>query len=177
MAAVYSIGILDFVFDEDRKADDHEVVHTVQLKNQNGAVFYDKLTFIYLTLPHFHKTGTELTSLQDKWFYVFRHLHELTEIHPALQERIFKKLFEVARIAKFRPEEQKSYEDSLKYYRDLKNVTDTAWDEGKAAGLAEGKMTEKKAIARQLLERLDDKAISQSTGLPLSVIKQLRNER
>ncbi len=34
---------------------------------------------VYLTLPNFCKTLEELESLQDPWFYVFRHLHELTE--------------------------------------------------------------------------------------------------
>ena len=37
--AVYSIGILNFVFDEDQRAHDQTVVHTVQLKDQNNALF------------------------------------------------------------------------------------------------------------------------------------------
>ena len=32
LSAVYTIGILDFIFEEDK--DDHEYIHTVQLKNQ-----------------------------------------------------------------------------------------------------------------------------------------------
>jgi hypothetical protein len=39
-------------------------------------------------------------------------------------------LFEAAEIAKFSPEEKEQYEESLKSYRDLKNVIDTAFDEG-----------------------------------------------
>ncbi len=31
-----------------------------------------------------------------------------------------------------------AYEESLKIYRDLKNVVDTAYDEGKVEGIAEG---------------------------------------
>ena len=84
LAAVYTVGILDFVFEEDQKAHDQTVVHTVQLKNQQGQVFYDKLTFIYLTLPHFKKTVDELQTLQDKWLYVFRHLSKLQEVPPVL---------------------------------------------------------------------------------------------
>ncbi len=38
----------------------------------------------------------------------------------------------------FSPEERHAYEDSLKYYRDLKNVIDTAWEEGKEEGFEEG---------------------------------------
>jgi len=73
LSAVYTVGILDFVFDEDRAESDDSVVHQVQLKNQHGEVFYDKLTFIYLTLPNFKKTLAELKTTQDKWFYIFRH--------------------------------------------------------------------------------------------------------
>ena len=54
----------------------------------------------------------------------------------------FKKLssFEAAEIARFSPEEREAYEDSLKYYRDLKNVVDTARDEGKEEGRVEGRV-------------------------------------
>ncbi|TAN66397.1 MAG: hypothetical protein EPN17_13945 [Methylobacter sp.] len=38
----------------------------------------------------------------------------------------FKRLFDVAEIAKFNREQLMQYEDSLKYYRDLKNSFDTA---------------------------------------------------
>ena len=42
----------------------------------------------------------------------------------------FKRLFEVAEIAKFSPEEVQAYQESLKSYRDLKNSLDTAREEG-----------------------------------------------
>jgi len=44
LAAVYTVGILDFVFDESKG--NTEVMSFVQLKNQKNQVFYDKLTFI-----------------------------------------------------------------------------------------------------------------------------------
>lgn len=47
----------------------------------------------------------------------------------------FKKLFEAAEIAKFSPEEREAYEESLKYYRDLKNVVDTSREEGILEGI------------------------------------------
>ena len=39
-------------------------------------------------------------------------------------------IFEAAEIARFTPEEREAYEESLKYYRDLKNVVDTSRQEG-----------------------------------------------
>ena len=134
LSAVYTIGILDFVFDDEDNAQRDEVIHRVQLKNQHHQVFYDKLTFIYLTLPNFRKTEDQLDTLQDKWFFLFRHLHELDEIPPRLREKVFLSLFEKASIARFQPEERQAYESSLKYYRDLKNVIDTAREEGREEG-------------------------------------------
>ena len=190
LAAVYTVGILDFVFEEDQKAHDTTVVHTVQLKNQHGQVFYDKLTFIYLTLPHFKKTLSELQGLQDKWLYVFRHLSELQEIPANLQEAVFTKLFDKARLAAFNPAERQQYEDSLKYYRDLKNVTDTAreegweegWEEGRMEGEAkgreegreEGKQEAARQIARSLLSVLDDASIATVTHLSQAAVRALR---
>ncbi len=41
------------------------------------------------------------------------------------------KLFSEAEIAKFSAQDRVAYEDSLKYYRDVKNSLDTAFEEGK----------------------------------------------
>ena len=156
LAAVYTVGILDFVFDEDIQAHDKAVVHTVQLKNQHNHLFYDKLTFIYLTLPNFTKNLAELTTLQDKWFYAFRHLHELDDIPQ--------ELFDAAQIACFTPIERQAYEDSLKYYRDLKNVTDTARDEGIIIGVEQGiAIGEEKALRLMV-------ATMQSNGMTTAII-------
>ena len=61
---VYTIGILDFVFDEDKN--DDTLLHIVELKDQNCKVFYGKLKFIYLELPKFKKTIEQLNDHFDK---------------------------------------------------------------------------------------------------------------
>ena len=54
LKAVYCVGILDFTFDDvANKASAGEVIHSVQLKTQNNTVFYNKLKFVYLEMPHF----------------------------------------------------------------------------------------------------------------------------
>ena len=134
LSAVYTIGILDFLISDDAK----DVIYYAQLKDQHNQLFYDKLSFIYLTLPNFTKSRAELKTLQDKWLYVFRHLAELDEIPPELQESVFHRLFQIAQIAQFNPQERQAYEDSLKHYRDLKNSNETARLEGLQEGLEEG---------------------------------------
>jgi len=67
-----------------------------------------------------------------------------------------------AEIAKFTPEEKNKYEESLKYYRDLKNVVDTSYDEGKA----EGKDERNIEIARQMKAKgMDINLIAEITWL------------
>ncbi len=131
LKAVYTIGILDFVFDAD-KAEPDKYRYDIKLTDtETHQVFYNKLTFIYLEMPKFNKSIDQLTTRFDKWLYVLRNMNRLERIPEKLQERIFTKLFETAEIAKFTPDQVRSYEDSLKYYRDLKNSLDTAKEEGK----------------------------------------------
>lgn len=168
LSAVYTIGVLDFLFDEHKN--DTDIIHTVRLKDQNNEVFYDKLTFIYIELPKFQKEAHELENKQDKWLYVFRHLAALHGRPDALQERIFEQLFSVAEIARFSPEEMMQYEESLKHYRDMQNVIDTAKEEGKA----EGKQKERIAIARGMKAKgLDNAFIQELTGLSEEEIQDL----
>lgn len=168
LAAVYMVGILDFTFSDDLA--EQEVRHEVHLKDQNCQIFYDKLTYIYLEMPKFKKTEADLKSNFDKWMYVLQQLPNLQNRPKALQERVFQQLFEAAEIAKFTPDEKNKYEESLKYYRDLKNVVDASFDEGKAEGKAEGK----EEIARQMkAEGEPVEKIVRFTGLTAEQIGRL----
>ena len=141
LKSVYIIGILNFTFDKDN---DDYYHHEVQLlDNQTKEVFYDKLTFIYLEMPKFNKTEDELNGMFEKWLFVLRNLSRLMERPKALQERVFTKLFEAAEIAKFTKTEYDNYEESLKVYRDWKNMIVTekkiSWEEGHEIGKEEGR--------------------------------------
>ena len=168
LKAVYTIAILDFVFEED-KSEKQKFRYDVKLTDiETKKVFYDKLTFIYLEMPKFNKTIDELETGFDKWLYVLKNLNRLDQVPDKLHEKIFEKLFETAEIAKFTPEQVQSYEDSLKYYRDIKNSLDTAKEEGK--------IEEKQLIAKNLLkEKVDINLIASVTGLTLKEIDNLRN--
>jgi len=131
LKAVYTIAILDFVLNSD-KNDQNKFRYDVKLTDiDTNKVFYNKLTFIYLEMPKFNKSIDELETRFDKWLYVIKNLNKLERIPDKLKEQIFDKLFETAEIARFTPDQIRSYENSLKYYRDLKNSLDTAKEEGK----------------------------------------------
>ncbi|MFM2266653.1 MAG: hypothetical protein RL757_93, partial [Bacteroidota bacterium] len=74
----------------------------------------------------------------DKWLYILKNLPNLENRPLQFQEKVFEQLFLAAEISKFTREEKNQYEDSLKSYRDLKNVIDTSYDEGKIEGKIEG---------------------------------------
>lgn len=168
LKGVYTIGILDFVFPDHEYPQD-SLRHEVKLVDVDDKhVFYDKLTFLYLEMPKFTKKEDELETMFDKWLFVLHNLSRLMKHPAALQERIFKRLFEQAEIARYTPEERQDYEDSLKAYRDMKNVLDTAELRGLEKGRKEGR---KEGIEQGTFEerRKNAKAMK-ALGLPLETI-------
>ncbi|NJO16426.1 MAG: PD-(D/E)XK nuclease family transposase [Thioploca sp.] len=172
--AVYTIGILDFVFDED-KNDEQVYHHEVQLfDKQTQQIFYDKLTYIYLEMPKFNKTVVELETHFDKWLYILKNLEDLTTRPKQLQEKIFQKLFEQAEIANYSDAEYTEYEASLKVYRDLKNVIDTAFSDGIQQGLEQGIKATRLENARKMKQKnFSAQDIADITGLSIEQIKSL----
>ncbi|MBL1351848.1 MAG: PD-(D/E)XK nuclease family transposase [Zetaproteobacteria bacterium] len=176
LTSVYTIGILDFVFEEDKN--DHDIYHhEVQLFDKSTQkVFYDKLTYIYLEMPKFTKTEAELETHFDKWLFVLRNLEDLTKRPEKLQEKVFAKLFAQAEIASYTDDEYAQYEESLKYYRDLNNSIDTAFDDGKMKGKIEGEikgvLKGKIETAKNMKKKaypIDD--IAEITGLSVTEIE------
>ena len=101
-------------------------------------VFYNNLTYIYLEMPKFKKTEDELESLFDKWLYALKNLPLLLERPAALQERIFKKFFDVAQTANLSKEEYAKYCESEKIYHDLDGAFRTASQKGFTRGVMKG---------------------------------------
>ncbi|MCW5201943.1 PD-(D/E)XK nuclease family transposase [Desulfobulbus sp. US4] len=168
LKAVYTVAILDFVFDEDKNQPE-KCRYDVKLSAiETNRVFYDKLTFIYLEMPKFTKKLEELTTRFDKWLYVIRNLNRLERIPDTLREQVFDQLFDSAEIARFTPDQVRSYEKSLKYYRDMKNSLDTAFDEGKAEGVKE---RDREIVIHAFQQRFDTKMIADLTGLPIEDIE------
>ncbi len=91
-------------------------------------------------------------------------------INPLTDFGFKKLLFEAAEIAKFTPKERVAYEESLKYYRDIKNVVDTSREEGREEGREERNIE----IAKELKNNgISIEVIMQSTGLSKKEIENL----
>ena len=180
---VYTIGIMDFSFDDTRPEQFQHTVKLVELATQE--IFYDKLTFIYLEMAKFNKTEAELVTHFDKWLYLLKNLHRFWDIPTVLQERIFRKAFQIAEVSNLNKEEMNAYEADLKYRRDWKNAMDFAVKEASekaakeaakeaaAKAKAEAK-AEKQAIARALKSAgVSSAIVAQSTGLTIDEINAL----
>jgi predicted transposase/invertase (TIGR01784 family) len=101
-------------------------------------------------------------------------LEDFQTIPTIFNDAVFSQAFEKAEIAKYGPIELDKYEDSLKIYRDLKGVIDTAFDEGKMEGKQEGKLEGKIETAKSLkLLGIAVDIISKSTGLTKEEIEKL----
>jgi len=186
LKAIYVIGILDFVIDE-KEPNQVVVSHNKLMDIERNKVFYDKLTFITLQMPNFNKQLDELETNFDKWLYVIKNLHKLQEIPDRLKTKIFEKLFKTAQYSAMSKRERDLYEESLKYYNDLKNSLDTAFEEGKAKAYKQIKsiLEQKDKLLEQERQNLINTAkklkqkgfsleeISEITGLPIEFIVKI----
>jgi predicted transposase/invertase (TIGR01784 family) len=164
---VYTIAIMDFSFTHSL----HKNVKTqvVLYDEENGMVFTNKLKYIYLEMDKFKKSIEELETYYDKWLFILKNLHLLDEIPPELREKSFQKLFNVAEIAKYNPKDRQTYENSLKYYRDMENSLDLQYKMGRNEREVE--------IAKKLLHLgCDNTFIINATGLSIEQIETLRKE-
>ena len=168
LKSVYSIGILDFRFNDRYK--DKTIVNEVKLMDtKKKTVFYDKLTYIYIQMPNFTKTEKELKTHFDKWLYVLKNLHKFQDHPKILSEKIFNKLFKIAEISNFTREEYEEYERSLKSYIDIQNTMDYEYKKGKKEKAME--------IAKKMIKKgMEIPFLIEITGLTEEEIEILQKE-
>ncbi|MDX2302052.1 MAG: Rpn family recombination-promoting nuclease/putative transposase [Microscillaceae bacterium] len=167
LKGVYTIGILDFIFDSSKKDSFHH--HVQLLETQTKQVFYHKLTFIYLEIPKFDKLLDELQNDYERWLFAFKNLHKLADRPKQLEVGIFKRLLELCEIPTMNPKEYAVYQDSLKEYWDLKSAMDTYFGKGKM----EGKME----MALEMIQNQEPlEKIIQYTKLSSEIIEEIRKK-
>ena len=136
LKTVYFIAVLDFEYDEAEER--RKFQRDVQLKDQDGDLFYEKLHFIFLQMPLFTKTESELETHKDKWLYFLKNLMDFKQIPTILREPVFEKAFATAEVAAMSKDELFSYEVSQMDQWTNYAVMKTAVDKGIAKGMAQG---------------------------------------
>ena len=169
---VYFIAILDFQYDE--KEEEAKFRRDVCLKDQDGDIFYDKFHFKFLQMPLFTKQEHELETHFEKWVYFLKNLASFDHIPAILNEPIFQKGFEIAELSHLTPRQFDAYQRSLMEYSEVKNVKDTAFNDGKIEGKVEGKIEGIKTVAKALkAQGIAFEVIMASTGLTAKEIEAL----
>ena len=161
---VYLVAVLDFKYDEVEER--QKLYRLVSLKDQDGDPFSETLKMVFLQMPLFKKTGSELETQKDKWLFFLKNLESFEDIPAILREPVFEKAFATAEYVNYPPALQEAYQNDLKAYRDNINVLETARIEGEARGRAE--------IARSMKkDGIDPAIITKHTSLTLDEIKRL----
>lgn len=151
LTPIYFIAVLDFFYDTDIK--NAKFWRTISLTDQDGEIFYNKLQLTYLQMPAFNKSEKQLYSKMDKWAFFLKNLESLEDIPLILNEPIFNKAFETAKLANFNPKQVEEYEKSRLGYIGAKQIALTALEEGEAIGFLKG-LAQAQEIAQKEKEQM-----------------------
>lgn len=176
LETVYLIAILDFEYDE--REERRKFLREVQLKDQDGDLFYDKLHFKFVQMPLFNKELEELETHFDKWLYFLKNLAELDDIPGILREPIFEKAFHTAEVGKLTGDELLAYQMSQIEYWDMTAAIDSALEngreEGKQEGLEEGKnLVQKENVLRMSAKGIPPTEIANLLDLAIDRVKAI----
>ena len=144
-------------------------------KEENSNLQYpdNDIKLIFVELPKFTKSVDQLETLADKWLYFMKYAITITEV-PSVMDSVpeIHQAFGIANEVNLSPDELANIERQEMFIYDqqgtiIKAVKDADRD---------ARQEEKRTIARQLLDRLDDATISQTTGLSIEDVRNLRSE-
>lgn len=171
---VIALTITDFeMFDRDR-----EVISHFVFKEKNRLFDYEpEIELIFIELPKFNKELEELETLTDKWIYFMKnapHLESVPETLETVSE--IQQAFNIADETNLNSKELADLEDREKYILDQQGILRRGIEAGRAQGIEIGMREKALEIAKQLLNVMDDRTISQTTGLSVEDIQNFRQE-
>ncbi|MCT7980127.1 Rpn family recombination-promoting nuclease/putative transposase [Laspinema olomoucense] len=164
---VIALTIVDFKM----FADFDKVISHFVLKEKDYLVDYLSydLELVFVELPKFTKELEQLETLTDKWLYFMksgRNLQTVPETMSAVPE--IEQAFAIASQANLSREELEELEQREMFIHDQRNAI------LKAVSTAVN--DNKREIAKQLLNLLDEEAIAKTTGLSLEEVQKLKQQ-
>ena len=148
-------------------------------KNVTKIAYMGRMTgIVFLELGRFKKRISELETVFEKWIYLLKNMHRMTEIPAEFSEPLFERLFLLAEIGNFTPDEMRQYYNSLENMGDYDNIIHTAQEEAEKRGLekgrAEGRTEAQEEMARKLKALgVDIDTIVEATGMDRDVVVNL----
>jgi predicted transposase/invertase (TIGR01784 family) len=133
----------------------------------------NNMELVFVELPKFTKDLSQLETLVDKWIYFIKYANTLTQI-PETMDVIpeIHQAFDIANQVNLNPDELDAIERQEMFIYDQQGVIIYAEKQARKEAKKEATL----AIARQLLDRLDDATIAQITGLSVQDVQNLRSE-
>jgi len=151
---VYFVGILDFEFADTTKNSETDYVVEVEYKDQNNKVFYNKMKYFFIVMPRFNKKESELKTHKDKWIYFLKNLESFEDIPQILNEPIFKKGFELAKILNYNEKQLEEYEASYNDYLSFKGSIDFSFKNGLEKGIEQERLRNEKLQKEKELQQI-----------------------
>ncbi|MDQ2098427.1 MAG: Rpn family recombination-promoting nuclease/putative transposase [Tychonema bourrellyi B0820] len=177
---VIALTITDFEMFENS---DRIISRFVYKETTTNIEYFDNhIELVFVELPKFTKELSQIETLTDKWIYFMKYANMLTQV-PQTMDVVpeIHQAFDIANQVNLNPGELEALERQELFIYDQQGIIIKANREGREEGLEEGREEGREeamqAVARQLLDRLDDETISQTTGLSIEEIRNLRSER
>ncbi len=127
-------------------------------------------SFTFVELPKFTKKEEELKTIEDQWYYFFKHAAESNQIIPALASTSeICDAYDIVERFSWTEQELRSYDNNMMALRDarsrLEGAREEGREEGRAEGREEGREEERKKIIQNLIaDRFPLAIISKITG-------------
>ena len=165
------VAILNFQFEHEDGWPRDRYHSSYRLREDScHEVMTDVLRFVFLELGRFKKRIWELHTVFDKWMYLLKHMHEMVSIPKEFSDPLFTRLFLLAKIHNFTPDEYKQYKKSLEYMSEFDNIINSTAELAEIRGREEGRME----VAKEMLaDDMPVDKIAKYTGLSVEEVESL----
>ena len=151
------VAILNFQFTHEDGWPNDRYHSSYRLREDScHEIMTDALRFVFLELGRFKKRIWELQTVFDKWMYLLKHMHEMSEVPKEFNDPLFARLFLLAKINIFTAEEHRQYIKSLELMSEWDNIINSTAERERAEGRAE----EREKIVKEML----------ADGVPVEII-------
>jgi len=167
---VIALNIVDFRMFEDS---DKVITNFKLLEKEEFISYSDDIELIFVELPKFNRSETQLKNISDEWIYFIKNAGSLEYIPKNIHSCVAKALKTVNEANMSKDELEAQYKRK-EFISVQKSSIELAKEQGIEQGIEQGELNKAIEIAKNLLDVLDDTTISLKTGLSEKEIKKLR---
>ena len=138
---------------------DYKSVHNI-LDTKTHENDLQDFTFIFVSLPKFKKTIDELHSIEDKWYYFFKHANDPEDMHTLIKnsDEVIKRAYKELEAHNWTNQELLNYEAVEKINRDAISREKYVYYEGRKEGREEGEKKGREKGIKKVEKQVEKKA-------------------